>query len=116
MDKGEYTMVKIVFCLLVSLLSLQASVYEQNCVSCHEKMPVKIDKFFYRYLLKYSSEKSVKASLFEYLKNPTKENTILPEGLINRFGVKKKTTLSDEELQKAIDEYWEKYKVFNKLK
>lgn len=109
-------MVKIVFCLLVSVLGLQASIYEKNCVSCHEKMPVKIDKFFYRYLLKYSSEKNVKASLFEYLKNPTKEKSILPEGLINRFGVKEKTTLSDEVLQKAIEEYWEKYKVFNKLK
>lgn len=108
-------MVKFVFSLLVVALSLQASVYEKNCMSCHKKMPVKIDKFFYRYLLKYSSEKNVKSSLFEYLKNPTKENSILPEGLINRFGVKKRTTLSDKELHEAIDEYWEKYKVFGKL-
>jgi len=79
-------------------------------------MPVKIDKFFYRYLLKYSSERSVKASLFEYLKNPTKEKSILPEGLLNRFGVKDKTTLSDKELKKAIDAYWEEYKVFGKLR
>jgi len=93
-----------------------AGVYEQNCVECHKKMPVKIDKFFYRYLLKYSSEEDLKFALTNYLKNPTKNKTILQEGLQNRFGVKDKTTLNDEDLKKAVDEYWEIYKVFGKLK
>ena len=30
-------------------------IYDLNCVGCHKKMPVTIDKYFYRYLLKYSS-------------------------------------------------------------
>ncbi|DAB31859.1 MAG TPA: hypothetical protein CFH79_06890 [Sulfurospirillum sp. UBA11407] len=107
---------KLVISLLVLQLALSASVYEKNCVACHEQMPVKIDKFFYRYLLKYSSEESLKSALFSYLKNPTKETTILQEGLLNRFGLKEKTTLNDKELQEAIDEYWEKYKVFGKLR
>jgi len=51
-----------------------------------------------------------------YLKNPKAENSILVDGLINRFGVKKKTTLSDAELQEALNIYWEKYKIFDKLK
>jgi hypothetical protein len=96
-------------------VGLFASVYQKNCVECHMKMPVKIDKFFYRYLLKHSSEVRVKSALREYLKNPTRETTILQEGLINRFGIKERTTLSDEELKEAIDEYWEIYKVFGKL-
>lgn len=79
-------------------------------------MAVKIDKFFYRYLLKYSSEMEVKNAMSKYLKNPKAENSILVDGLINRFGVKKKTTLSDEQLQEALDTYWEQYKVFDKLK
>ncbi|MCD8545571.1 MAG: hypothetical protein LRY52_12280 [Sulfurospirillum cavolei] len=92
------------------------SVYERHCVPCHKEMPVKIDKFFYRYLLKYSSENEVKRAMTHYLKNPTKETSILTDGLINRFGVKKKTTLSDAALSEALDTYWETYKVFNKLK
>lgn len=108
-------MVKIITVLFCLHVGLFGSVYESNCVSCHEKLPVGIDKFFYRYLLKYSSEKQVKSSLFEYLKNPTQEKTILQEGLLNRFGVKEKTTLDDSELQNAIEEYWERYKVFGKL-
>lgn len=109
-------MVKIIVWMMVSVSIAFANVYESNCVSCHNQMPVNIDKFFYRYLLKYSSEKALKEALIDYLKNPTKEKTILQEGLLNRFGIKKKSSLSDEELREAIDIYWEKYKVFGKLK
>lgn len=110
-------MVIRIFLIIILLIScLFSSVYENNCISCHKDIPVSIDKYFYRYLLKYSSEKSVKKAMFEYLKSPNKEKTIMPEAFVSRFGIKKRTTLSDLELQKALDEYWEIYKVFGKLK
>ncbi|WP_458700665.1 hypothetical protein ACKGJI_00775 [Sulfurospirillum sp. 1307] len=115
MDTSKSILVKLLLAFLFAV-GLNASVYEQNCVSCHEKLPVKIDKFFYRYLLKYSSEENLKNSLKDYLKNPSKEKSILQEELIDRFGIKKPTTLDEKELQEAIDEYWEIYKVFGKLK
>jgi len=108
-------MVKFMFIIVLNI-TLFAGVYSENCVECHKSMPVKIDKFFYRYLLKYSSEDNLKTALISYLKNPTKEKTILQEGLQNRFGVKKKTTLNDKDLKKAVDEYWDIYKVFGKLR
>lgn len=114
-------MVKIIF-ISILLFSFshgakkQKNIYEKNCVSCHKKIPVSIDKYFYRYLLKYSSERAVKKSMFAYLKQPKKDMTIMPEAFIKRFGVKKKTKLSDKKLQEALDIYWEKYKVFGKLK
>lgn len=109
----------LVITLLISFLNAEktkTTVYETNCIKCHTKLPVSIDKYFYRYLLKYSSENSVKESIFRYLKKPNKEMTIMPEAFIKRFGVKDKTKLSDKELYKALDIYWEKYKVFGKLK
>lgn len=112
-------MVKIFFCITILCLSLyskEKSVYETNCVKCHNKIPVTIDKYFYRYLLKYSSERDVKKAMFNYLKSPSKDDTIMPEAFINRFGIKSKTKLSDKQLNKALDSYWEKYKVFGKLK
>ena len=115
MDKGEGVMVKLVLICFLHV-AVFAGVYADNCVECHKEMPVKIDKFFYRYLLKYSSEDNLKTALTSYLKNPTREKTILQEGLLNRFGVKKRTTLNDIQLKKAVDEYWEIYKVFGKLK
>ena len=40
----------------------------------------------------------------------------MPDAFINRFGIKDKTKLNDEKLKEALDIYWEKYKVFGKLK
>lgn len=106
----------IALLLLFITFSNAADVFETNCVRCHKTLPVSIDKYFYRYLLKYSGEKALKESMFEYMKKPTKEKTIMPEAFINRFGVKKKTKLSDKKLKEALDIYWEKYKVFGQLK
>jgi len=108
--------VRIFIVLVLMLVSLSASVYQKNCVSCHKKLPIKIDKFFYRYLLKYSSAIETKYAMKLYLQNPQKENSILNPALLNRFGVKKKSKLNQKELEKAIDEYWDIYKVFGKLK
>ncbi len=109
-------MVKIFISIVLILINLKASVYQENCIGCHSKLPIKIDKFFYRYLLKYSSAIETKYALKLYLQNPKKENSILNPALLNRFGVKKKTTLSEKNLEKAIDEYWNIYKIFGKLK
>ena len=107
---------KIILTTLLACASLNASAYKNDCVGCHNKLPVSLDKYFYRYLLKHSSEKDVKAAMFGYLKNPLKENSVMAEAFISRFGVKKKSELSDEELKEALDRYWEVYKVFGKLK
>ena len=110
-------MVRTIFMSLIFLFTtLEAGVYEDNCVTCHKKLPVSIDKYFYKYLLIYSGETNMKYAIINYLKVPVKETTVMSESFISRFGVKKKTTLSDKELQEAIDVYWEKYKVFGKLK
>lgn len=58
--------------LFISVTSAQNGVYEKNCIPCHEDMAVKIDKFFYRYLLKYSSEVEVKHAMSKYLKKSKK--------------------------------------------
>lgn len=109
-------MARLILLVILLLNSLNADVYKNNCIKCHRKLPVSIDKYFYRYLLKYSSERNVKKAMTEYLKKPNKDTTIMPEAFIKRFGVKKKTKLSDKQLEKALDTYWKKYKVFGKLK
>ncbi len=109
-------MVRNLIFVLSVLLNLNASVYQKNCVACHKNSPVKMDKFFYLYLLKYSSAIETKYAMKLYLQNPKKENSVLSPELLKRFKIKKKTTLSKKELEKAIDEYWEIYKIFGKLK
>lgn len=106
----------MVIFLTISLFSKELNIYEQNCVKCHKKLPVSIDKYFYRYLLKYSSQREVKKAMSSFLKKPKEDETIMPEAFIKRFGLKKPTKLNNKQLQKALDIYWEKYKVFGKLK
>ena len=109
----------LILFLIISSLYAQRSeddIYESNCIKCHSKLPVAIDKYFYKYLLKYSSEKDVKQAMFEYLQNPSVEKTIMAESFITRFGIKKKTNLSDEKLKEALNIYWDEYKIFGKLK
>ncbi len=109
-------MVRYLFIALFCCSSLFANSYTKNCVSCHNELPVSIDKYFYHYLLKYSSEKGVKESIASYLKTPSKEKTVMSEAFISRFGIKKPTKLTNKELKEAIDKYWETYKVFGQLK
>jgi len=108
--------IKLILILSLTLSYLNASVYQKECISCHQELPVSIDKYFYRYLLKYSSEIKVKGAINQYLQNPSRDKTVMADAFINRFGLKKKSKLNQKELESAIHEYWETYKIFGKLK
>ena len=107
---------KIILILSIVFCAADAGVYEKNCVKCHEELPVSIDKYFYKYLLIYSGERDMKNAIISYLNYPAYETSVMSDGFISRFGIKQKTKLSQEELKEAVDIYWQKYKVFSKLK
>ncbi len=109
-------MYKSIVVIFVLCLSCFGSAYEKNCVACHKKLEVGIDKFFYRYLLNYSSEKEVKKAITSYLLHPTPNKSVLADGLIRRYGVKQRTNLNKKRLKEAVDEYWNRYNLFGKLK
>ncbi|MCF6206579.1 MAG: hypothetical protein L3J47_06785 [Sulfurovum sp.] len=108
---------KIVLAGVIMLHGLHASdIFERKCVPCHKDLPTSLEQMFKEYLLIYSSEKFVKAGLKHYLRNPSKSISVMSDLFIDTYGIKDKTTLSPEELDEAIDIYWEKFKVFDKLK
>ena len=109
-------MVKIILALSLMFIFLNADVYEKKCVKCHNGLHVEIRKHFYDYLLIYSSETDTKNAIISYLNYPAKETSVMSDDFIDKFGIKKKTKLSKEELKEAVDIYWDKYKVFGKLK
>ena len=92
------------------------NIYEKKCVPCHKDLPTSLGQMFKEYLLIYSSEKFVKAGIKHYLRNPSKSISVMSDLFIDTYGIKEKTTLAPEELDEAIDIYWEKFKVFDKLK
>ena len=108
---------KTVFFIIVSMSMLSAqNVYEWNCIHCHKDLPTSLQQMFKEYLLVYSGEQNVKAGIKHYLKYPNRSISVMSDLFIDNFGIKKKTTLSPEELDEAVDIYWEKFKVVNKLK
>jgi len=110
-------MVKKILILLCFVGMIHAeNIFERNCVACHENLPSSLQEMFKRYLLVYSSENNVKAGIKHYLKYPSKDISTMSDLFIERYGIKKKTILSEKELDDVIDIYWDKYKVFGKLK
>lgn len=107
--------VLIVCAVLVSGMFAQDA-YERHCVECHKELPTSLQRMFMRYLLVYSGEHNVKAGLKHYLKHPLRDISVMGDLFLDNYGVKKKTTLTDEQIDEALDIYWDKFKVFNKLK
>ena len=91
-------------------------IFYENCMVCHRQLSFNLKQIYFDYLLKYSSQEAVKLALIDYLKDPNKDTSVMSKEYVRRFGVKKPTLLNDKELKMAIDYYWEKYKVFGKLK
>ena len=95
--------------------SATQNVYERNCIPCHRYLPSSLERMFMNYLKTFSGEQTFKVSLKVFLQNPTEEESLMSSMFIEHFSVKDKSTLSDKELEEAIDIYWDTYNVRNKL-
>jgi len=106
----------IVLCIVLVSGLFSQDAYERNCVECHKELPISLQRIFMRYLLVYSGEENVKAGMKHYLKYPLKEISVMSDLFIDSYGIKKKSNLNDSDIDEALDIYWDKFKVFNKLK
>ena len=106
---------KIVLLVILSLELFSENIYERNCIECHKDLPTTLQQMFKVYLQTYSGEENVKAGLKHYLSYPSQSISVMSELFIDNYGIKKRTNLSKEELDMAIDIYWDKFKVFGKL-
>ena len=107
-------MVKITLLALSLVTLLSASSFEENCLNCHSR-DFKFAMMMKKYTQKYSSERKIKEAIFEYLKNPNADKSVLPYEYINRFGVKEKSTLDDATLREMIDVYYQMFNMKEKI-
>ncbi len=107
-----------IFILLIMLHSQAEAkdAYERYCVGCHKKLPTSLQRMFMHYLLVYSGEENMKAGLKHYLKYPLREISVMSDLFIDNYGIKERTTISDKQIDEALDIYWNKFKVIEKLK
>ena len=105
--------------ICLSLIFLTASfcedAFERNCVDCHATLPATLQQMFKRYLLVYSGQRNMKAGIKHYLLYPSKDISVMSDLFLSTYGIKSKTTLNTKELEEAIDIYWDKYNILNKL-
>ena len=107
---------KILIIFLLSASAQAQNIYERNCIPCHRNMPTSLQQMFMSYLAAYSGENNVKTILKYYLNHPTKSLSLMSDLFIDTYGIKKPTKLNNDELDEAINIYWENFKVFDKLK
>ena len=105
---------KLLIILLISA-SLTANSLQNNCLKCHNQNNLPDSLIYKRYLQIYSSKTRIKKAMLNYLKNPNQNSSIMPKEFFKKFLIKPKSTLSDENLTKNIDEYIKKYDIQKRL-
>lgn len=102
---------------LSALLSqpIQASDLEINCLACHAKNQIPNNLIYKRYLMKYSTETRMQKAIFDYLKNPDKKDSIMPQIFFTKFPMKENLTIDDKILNQSIISYLKEFNLKNKL-
>ena len=98
----------IVIVLLVAQLLASRDLFDRKCVPCHRRMHAPLKQIFFDYLLYYSSERATKEAMAQRLLHPDRFKPIEGRRFKHRF--------REPTLKKALDIYWERYKVFGKIK
>ncbi len=103
-------MVKALFTLFLLIEIGVSDPFRTHCIPCHKEQKVSLKKIFFDYLLYFSSERKVKASIKEFLLHPSPKKQIYKEKKLFKH------SLPLEVIEPAIDIYWELYKVIGKIK
>jgi len=84
---------------------------DETCLSCHAQQQIPNGLIYRRYLMKYSTDKRMEQAIFKYLKNPSKETSIMPPQFFLKFPMKEKLQLDDRKLNGIIKKYLKKFDI-----
>jgi hypothetical protein len=108
----------VVFIVLVStVLSAEMAEKElkKNCIHCHVEQKIPSSLIYRRYLRRYSTHRAIRKSLFIYLQNPIKKNSIMPKQFFLKFPEKKALDLNETVLKESIDAYLDYFDIKKEL-
>lgn len=88
---------------------------ESNCLQCHTQDQIPNTLIYRRYLMKYSTQEAVSQAILKYLKDPKKENSIMPPPFFSKFPMKEALDLDDASLEQNIRIFLETFDVKKKL-
>ena len=100
-------MVKLFLILSISLIAIAqpSQILKERCLNCHIDQKIPSELIYRRYLMRYSTYKQIEKTLLEYLQNPTKESSIMPEQFFLKFPQKSSSDLNDTTLKESTKEY-----------
>jgi len=116
MGKIILTFAFVTMCAYAQELQTQDSALQQNCISCHQEHQIPSFLIYKRYLMKYSTAKRMEDAMTVYMKDPSKEHSIMPAPFFLKFPMKVKTDLRDVSLRKNIQSYLEMFDIKKKLR
>lgn len=96
-------------------ISAETQQLQEECLQCHAQEQIPNELIYRRYLMKYSTAKGMERAIKMYLKNPKKENSIMPLPFFSKFSMKEALALDDENLEKNIHSFLDRYDVKKRL-
>jgi len=88
---------------------------QSKCLRCHMQEQIPSELIYRRYLMTYSTKEEMQNAIFNYLKDPKKENSIMPPPFFFKFPMKETLDLNDESLEKNIGAFLDTFDVKKKL-
>ena len=91
--------------LFAKKTSVEVENLHKNCLECHIQEQIPTPLIYRRYLMKYSTKEEMQKAIFRYMKNPLKENSIMPPPFFYKFPMKGAIEMDDETLHRHISTF-----------
>jgi hypothetical protein len=88
---------------------------EDKCLKCHAQDQVPNELIYKRYLVKYSTQDAMKQVILKYLKDPRKENSVMPPPFFLKFPMKKALEMNDVMLERNTRAFLKTFDMKKKL-
>lgn len=88
---------------------------QSKCLGCHMQEQIPSELIYRRYLMTYSTQEEMQNAIFNYLKDPQKENSIMPPPFFFKFPMKEALDLDDVTLRENIRAFLDHYDVKKRL-
>jgi len=88
---------------------------QSKCLECHIEEQIPTQLIYRRYLMTYSTQEEMQKAIFNYMKDPQKENSIMPPPFFYKFPMKEVIDMDDESLKENIRLFLEHLDVKKKL-
>ena len=117
---GQFDMRRAVWAVLfwvVAGVGVHAEdVFDRECVACHVRQKVSLRRAFMNALLVYSGEENMKAGLKYFLRHPRRDSSVMGEAFLATHPLASPIDLDDATLDRALDIYWQRYRVIGNLR